>query len=117
MQCGSDMKLKRDHESRDRLTCSSPTCGFIFYNNPIPVVAAIVEHWSSKDRKDVDPSNIVLARGIGWPAEAFGLVTGFLEAGEEPSTGCLREVCLAFVVLCSDDCTGERRAWARCRAG
>lgn len=48
----------------------------------MPVVAAIVE----------TPEGVVLARNKGWPAKMFGLVTGFLEAGESPEEGVLREV-------------------------
>jgi ADP-ribose pyrophosphatase YjhB (NUDIX family) len=54
----------------------------VHWNNPTPVVAAIVEH----------PSGILLIRNRGWPEKFFGLVTGFLEAGETPEEGCLREV-------------------------
>ena len=53
------------------------------------MVAAVVEHYR-------DPGaaygEVVLARGIGWPATFFGLVTGFLEKGESVEQGVLREV-------------------------
>jgi ADP-ribose pyrophosphatase YjhB (NUDIX family) len=52
------------------------------WGSPLPVVAAIVEH----------EGKVVLARGRGWPEKLYGLVTGFLEAGETPAAGCLREV-------------------------
>jgi len=65
---------------RDRATC--PACTFIFWNNPLPVVAGIVEH----------EGHIILARNIGWPDTWYGLVTGFLEAGETPEQGLRREV-------------------------
>lgn len=67
---------------RDRLACPDLRCGFVYWNNPIPVVAGIVEH----DRK------IVLVRNVGWPKTWYGLVTGFLEAGEMPEEAVLREV-------------------------
>lgn len=57
-------------------------CGFVHYANPTPVVAAIVEH----------DGCVVLARSHGWPESWFGLVTGFLEQGEEAAEGVLREV-------------------------
>jgi NAD+ diphosphatase len=65
-----------------RKKCSDETCGYVHYGNPTPVVAAIVEH----------PSGILLARNHGWPEGMFGLVTGYLEAGETPETGVLREL-------------------------
>src|SRR5262245_5236726 len=64
-----------------RLACSS-RCGYVFYGNPTPVVAAIVERDGA----------VVLVRNKGWPESWFGLVTGFLERGETPEQGVLREV-------------------------
>jgi NADH pyrophosphatase NudC (nudix superfamily) len=57
-------------------------CAFIHFDNPTPVVAAIVEHGDS----------VVLVRSHGWPETWFGLVTGFLERGESAEDGVLREV-------------------------
>lgn len=65
-----------------RLVCSSSQCDFIHWNNPTPVVAAIVE-WKG---------NILLARNVAWPEGMFGLITGFLEKGESPEEGVIREV-------------------------
>lgn len=67
---------------RDRRVCPDRACGFVFWDNPVPVVAAIVE----------TPGGVVLARNKGWPEKMFGLVTGFLEAGESPEDGVLREI-------------------------
>ena len=64
-----------------RLSCSA-LCGFVHYDNPVPVVAAVVEH----------EGLVVLARNRAWPFEFFGLITGFLERGETPEQGVLREV-------------------------
>ena len=52
------------------------------WDNPVPVVAAIAER----------NGGIVQVRSIGWPPGVFGLITGFLEAGESPAEGVLREV-------------------------
>ncbi|MCW4354452.1 NUDIX domain-containing protein [Hoyosella sp. YIM 151337] len=61
---------------------SCPQCGFIHWSNPVPVVAAIVEH----------QGDIILAHNKTWPPTWFGLITGFLESGETPETGVQREV-------------------------
>ena len=82
LRCGAPLTTKTDAEGRERLTCTASTCGYVHYGNPVPVVAAIVEH----------PDGIVLARGKGWPEGMFGLVTGYLEAQEAPEVGVLREV-------------------------
>ena len=65
-----------------RLVCSSSSCKYIHWNNPTPVVAAIVE-WKG---------DIILARNVSWPEGMFGLITGFLEKGETPEEGIEREV-------------------------
>lgn len=66
----------------ERLACSARDCEFVFWNNPVPVVAAVVEH---EDR-------IVLARNATWPKGMFGLISGYLERDESPEEGILREV-------------------------
>jgi NADH pyrophosphatase NudC (nudix superfamily) len=67
---------------RPRLVCPAEGCGFVFWDNPLPVVAAIVEH----------EGQIVLVRQPGWPPKFHGLVTGFLEKGETPEQAVVREV-------------------------
>ena len=59
-----------------------PTCDFVQWDNPVPVVAGIVE----------TPAGVVLVRNQGWPEGWFGLVTGFLERVERPVDGIVREV-------------------------
>lgn len=65
-----------------RQRCPDRACGFIHWDNPAPVVAAIVEH----------EGRIVLARNAAWPVRFFGLITGFLEKKEDPASAALREV-------------------------
>lgn len=79
--CASPLE-KRELAGRERLACSN-NCGYVFYNNPLPVVGAIVEY---------DNDTVVLTQNIGWPADWFGIVTGFLEKGEEPAEAVLREI-------------------------
>jgi len=65
-----------------RLKCSSPDCDYIFWDNPLPVVAAVVEHEGA----------VILVRQKGWPEKWHGLITGFLEKGETPEAAILREL-------------------------
>jgi NAD+ diphosphatase len=67
---------------KDYLACSVKNCEYVFWDNPLPVVAAIVEH----------DGNVLLARNKAWPPKIFGLITGFLEKGESPDEAILREV-------------------------
>ncbi len=64
------------------MACVAPKCGFVHWDNPTPVVAAIVEH----------EGKIVLARNVAWPATWYALITGFLERAEDPAVGVMREV-------------------------
>jgi NADH pyrophosphatase NudC (nudix superfamily) len=69
-----------EHGGAERLACAA--CGFVHWDNPVPVVAAIVEHEGA----------VILARNRDWPEKMFGLVTGFLEKNETPEQGVAREV-------------------------
>lgn len=64
------------------MACASPECTFVRWDNPVPVVAALVQY----------RGKIVLARNSLWPANMFSLVTGYLERGETPEQAVLREV-------------------------
>lgn len=74
--------ISRELGGRERLLCPETGCGFVFWDNPVPVVAAVVEIGGT----------VVLARNAWWPEGKFGLITGFLEAEETPEEGVLREV-------------------------
>ena len=71
-----------DGGSRERLACPQAACGFVQWGNPTPAVAALVEH----------EGEIILARNRLWPEGFFALVTGFLEAREDPKSAVAREV-------------------------
>ena len=68
---------------KTRLRC--PACGYTHWNNPTPVLAAVIE---LADRD----GQLLLARNAAWPGKFFGLVTGFMEARESPQEGVAREV-------------------------
>jgi NAD+ diphosphatase len=72
-----------DGGPKTRLRCTS--CQFTHWNNPTPVLAAIIE---CTDRD----GHILLARNALWPVKFYGLITGFMEAGESPEEGIRREV-------------------------
>lgn len=80
--CGSLLEEKM-RDGYKRFVCTSDSCDYVFWNNPTPVVAAIVEH---------DDDNLVFVQSIGWPKHWYALVTGFLEFGELPEEGVKREV-------------------------
>lgn len=85
-QCASPLAWQAQMEDggeKSRLRCAQ--CGFTHWNNPTPVLAAVIE---LEDRG----GQLLLARNAAWPGRFFGLVTGFLEAGETPQEGIAREV-------------------------
>ena len=71
---------QEDSGPRERLRC--PACDYTHWNNPVPVLAAIIEY----------RGQVLLARNAAWPSEMFALITGFMEAGETPQDGIVREI-------------------------
>jgi NADH pyrophosphatase NudC (nudix superfamily) len=59
-----------------------PACGYTHWNNPTPVLAAVIEY----------NGQILLARNAAWSGRMFALITGFMEANETPSGGIEREI-------------------------
>ena len=85
-QCATELALVTQEEDggpKERLRC--PACDFTHWNNPTPVLAAVIE---CVDRE----GQVLLARNAAWPGRFFGLITGFMEAGETPEEGIRREV-------------------------
>ena len=66
----------------ERKACPSADCDYVFWDNPTPIVAAIVEMEGA----------VILVRNQGWPEKWFGLVSGFLEKGETSEQGVVREI-------------------------
>lgn len=83
-QCGEGLapiEQVEDGGPKTRLRCA--VCGFTHWNNPTPVLAAIVE---------MPDGRVLLARNAAWQHRMFALITGFMEAGESPQEGIAREV-------------------------
>lgn len=78
-RCTHELSLQTFPDA-ERMACTN--CGYIHYDNPTPVLAAIVEYGDE----------IVLAHNKSWPPQWYGLITGFLEKQEKPEEGVLREV-------------------------
>ena len=74
---------EEDGGAKTRLRC--PACDWTHWNNPTPVLAAVIE---LADRD----GHVLLARNAAWPGKFFGLITGFMEAGETPQQGITREI-------------------------
>lgn len=77
------LEMPEDGGPKVRLRC--PACAWTHWNNPTPVLAAVVE---CTDRG----GQLLLARNAAWPGKSFGLITGFMEAGETAPEGITREV-------------------------
>lgn len=80
-QCAKPLEARREGE-RPRPACPDKACGFVLWENPTPVVAAVVEH----------EGKIILAQNRAWPQKFFALITGFLEKNERPDEAVMREV-------------------------
>nr|WP_315186715.1 NUDIX hydrolase [uncultured Albidiferax sp.] len=82
-QCATPLALisqLEDGGPKQRLRC--PACDFTHWNNPTPVLGAIVEYGGQ----------ILLARNVAWTNAMYALITGFMEAGETPQEGIAREI-------------------------
>ena len=78
-RCGSSLE-KRFTEGRDRLVCTR--CGFVFYQNPLPAAAVILER---------DHKVLLVKRKFEPRAGAWTLPAGFIEQGEGPEACAIRE--------------------------
>ena len=82
-QCATPLALithAEDGGDKERLRC--PSCTYTHWNNPTPVLAAVIEY----------SGQILLARNAAWPGKMYALITGFMEAGETPEEGIAREI-------------------------
>lgn len=79
--CGSPLKTA-EIEYRKRKIC--PSCSWIHYENPLPVTVAYTENLSGE---------LLVVRRAHEPGyNEWALPGGFLESGETPQDGCLREL-------------------------
>ena len=81
--CAAPLSLvtaQEDGGPKERLRCTA--CDFTHWNNPTPVLAAIVQVGGK----------VLLARNAAWQHRMFALITGFMEAGETPEEGIRREI-------------------------
>jgi NADH pyrophosphatase NudC (nudix superfamily) len=78
-KCGAELKIA-EIDGVERSVCSAK-CGYIHWNNPIPVAAALVQL----------NGKYILARNAQWPKDFFSLISGFIEAGESPEKAIERE--------------------------
>ena len=82
-QCAAPLALisqAEDGGDKERLRCAA--CGYTHWNNPTPVLAAVIEY----------QGKILLAQNAAWSGKMFALITGFMEAGESPRAGMAREI-------------------------
>lgn len=84
--CATELAwVERDEDGGPTTRLRCPSCDFTHWNNPVPVLAAVIECTDRDGR-------ILLARNAAWPGRFFALITGFMEAGETPEDGIRREV-------------------------
>lgn len=65
-----------------RAVCPNAQCTFVHWNNPVPVVAALVAL----------EGRYVIACNRAWPKGIYSLIAGYLEACEVPAQAAKREV-------------------------
>jgi len=81
-QCGGSLRVGFPlGEGRPPLTCGS--CGFAFYQNSKPAAGALVVH---------DGKVLLVKRRVAPARGAWDIPGGFLELGEHPREGAIREL-------------------------
>lgn len=80
-QCAAPLNPQQ-RDGALRHVCAADSCNYVHWNNPTPVVAAIVERDGA----------VCLARNVRWPPSWYSVITGFLEANEDPAAAVVREV-------------------------
>ncbi|MFC6711847.1 zinc ribbon domain-containing protein [Paracoccus cavernae] len=73
--------LHEDSGPTERLRCAN--CGWTHWGNPTPVLAAVLEN---------DQGEVLIARNALWEEGVFGLITGFMEAGDPRGGGLPRGI-------------------------
>jgi ADP-ribose pyrophosphatase YjhB (NUDIX family) len=72
---------EREIDEKIRLACTH--CTYVYWNNPLPVAAAIVPHNSG--------GIVLVKRGVEPRKGSWCLPAGFMEVGETPEQGAVRE--------------------------
>jgi NAD+ diphosphatase len=80
--CTQELIWQTDEQEAGRLRKRCPDGHWTHWDNPVPVLAALVEF----------EGKIMLARNAAWPEKMFALITGFMERGETSEHGIAREL-------------------------
>ncbi|MGN6810967.1 MAG: NUDIX domain-containing protein [Thermomicrobiales bacterium] len=67
---------------RQRQYCPHPGCGFVYYQNPLPIAGCVVEH---------DGGIVLIRRGVEPRAGSWALPAGYVEADETVEDAARRE--------------------------
>jgi len=82
-QCANALAfITKAEDGGDKMRLRCPACDYTHWNNPVPVLAAVIEY----------DGQVLLARNAAWPGKMYALITGFMEAGETPQEGIAREI-------------------------
>jgi NAD+ diphosphatase len=82
-QCATPLAhICQAEDGGDKVRLRCPACDYTHWNNPTPVLAAVIEY----------EGKILLAQNAAWSGKMFALITGFMEAGETPEGGIAREI-------------------------
>ncbi len=74
---------KRKIDGHERLKCTNPDCGFVYYHNPAPAAGAIV----------IKQGKILLVKRAAEPKKDWWCIpAGFMEWSEHPSETAVREL-------------------------
>ena len=81
-QCKEDLKSVMEN-GEEYQSCTNDFCSFVFYDNPIPVAAAIVP---------VENKIVLVQRGVMPDIGGWCLPCGYINKNEDPKKAAIREV-------------------------
>lgn len=80
-QCSNEL-VASIHEGNEKKSCPNTGCGFVHWDNPTPVVLALIEY----------QGRYLITHNVEWPDWKYSLISGFLDSREDPEHAVIREI-------------------------
>lgn len=82
VKCGHKLTIETDREGKIRPTC--PSCGWIFYKNPVPVVCCLIIN----DKDEI----VLIKRKFEPSAGKWAFPSGYMEIDQTPESAAIAEM-------------------------
>jgi len=78
------------HREFNRPSCPDDNCGYIYWDNPVPVVATLV-HYGESLFQPSPPQLVIIQRGVDPCKGGWALPGGYISPCESPEAAAIRE--------------------------